>query len=64
MSYRVDFNTFNYEISELIWSKGHLDELFLDILELNLPIEDAVQKYRNHFERLGIIDKLNEINNR
>lgn len=64
MSYRIDFNTFNYEISELVYIKGYLDELFTDILELNLPIEDAVAKYRTTFQRLDIIEKLDEINNR
>ncbi len=64
MSYKIDFNTFNYEVYELTLSKGRLDKLFTDILELNIPIEDATADYRTYFLRLGIIEKLDEINHR
>ena len=64
LSYRIDFNTFNYEINELTFSRGPLDKLFTDILELNIPIEEATAEYRAYFLRVGIIEKLDEINRR
>lgn len=64
LSYRIDFNTFTYEVNELIWYKGPLEEMFNDILKLDMPIEEAIQKYRIIMERIGDIAKLDEINNR
>ena len=34
LSYGIDFNTFNYEVNELIWLKSPLDELFDYIINL------------------------------